>query len=214
MTKHIKTLSILFSIFITYNISAQNFDDVKLREEYKKSFEFGSWSGKSNIVRDGINLKTLELTSLETATKIFKEKDFFLYRLENGQNYIKHVSNWMIDVDDFLEITISYFNSGIDAQEYVIDQYFIGSTLPKNIKLNALDQMSVLGDVSFYGGRIFIKNNIVVDIHAEGQFESIMSKIAKEIDFLLSNQKTYNLPEKVKPRLEKDYNGNIRIVEP
>lgn len=217
MIKHTKILNIFVFILIlcnVINISAQNLDDDSLKKEFKKSLKFDSWTGKSNIVRDGINLSALKLTSLQTARKIVKEKNFILFRMENGEHFIKHVGNWKIGDDDFLEITISYLNSGIEAHEYVIDHYFIGSALPLSMKLNTLDQPSVIGDVSFFGGRIFIKNNIVVDIHAEGQFKSNMVQIAKEIDELLSSQKIYNSCDKVKPKLKKDDNGKISIIEP
>ena len=84
------------------NISAQELSDDNLKIELNKYLQFDSWPGKSNVVRDGINLSSIELTSLQNAKKISMGKYFFLFRLENGNIFIKHVTNWKIGENDFL----------------------------------------------------------------------------------------------------------------
>lgn len=71
-----------------------------------------------------------------------------------------------------------------------------------------------MGDVSFYGGRYFIRNNIVVNIHAEGTITNIVENLSKEIDLILLSQKTEGLYENILPRLEIDNQKNVKVIEP
>lgn len=123
-------------------------------------------------------------------------------------------SKWSQSEKDFVEITISFLNSNLESHEYLFDQYILGSTLPLNTRENSLDNPSIVGDVSFYKGRIFIRNNIVVKIHAEGKMSTLVESIAKEIDKLILSQDIVDSYDKFKPRIVKDNNDKKIIIEP
>ena len=77
-----------------------------------------------------------------------------------------------------------------------------------------MDVPPIVGDVSFYKGRILIRNNIVVKIHAEGKMISLVKDIAKEIDALLLTQETVESNDKVKPRIIITSDNKKEIVKP
>jgi len=126
---------------------------------------------------------------------------------------VKYRSKWKQTDSGFLEITISFLNSVIDAHEYLIDQ-FVSSTLPFYLKEDTRDIPPDVGDVSFYKGRIFIRNNIVVKIHAEGEMKSLVKDIVKEIDTLLLAQETVESYDMVKPRIIITSDNKKEIVKP
>ena len=61
----------------------------------------------------------------------------------------------------------------------------------------------VAGDISFSGGSKFIRNNIVVEIHAGGKMGEKVGEIASQIDVLLLNQPTIGYATDFKPIIEK-----------
>lgn len=199
-------------ISLTYtNLFAQIETNEKI--ELKRALRFDEWKGKNHGVTNGINLSNEEIPALLSSIEIKPKCPFFISKQENGQFYVKYRSKWKHGDDGFVEITISFLNSGLEAHEYLIDQ-FISSTLPPDIKINSIDNPKVVGDISFYQGRIFIRDNIVVNIHAEGNFIVKVKEIAQEIDEVFLNHKTINSGDLKKPYIILDRNGEKHIVEP
>jgi hypothetical protein len=180
----------------------------------KKSMHFDDWPGKNKEVKNGINLSKEKISALSGTTEIKPKKIFFISRKKNGEPFVSYRSKWQQNENDFMEITISFLNSGIEAQDYLFNYYILSSTLPLNVIENSRDVPPVVGDVSFYKGRIFIRNNIVVKIHAEGKMTSRSMDIAREIDALLLAQNRVESFNKLTPRINKDSGNILKIVEP
>lgn len=180
----------------------------------KKELQFEDWPGKNSNIREGINLSKLKIVELNDALEKKPKNLFFISRTQNDTPFIQYRSKWQQSDSAFIEITISYLNSSIEAQDYLIDYYILGSSLPPEILKKSRDKPALVGDISFYNGQIFIRNNIVIKIHAEGQLQNRVLKIAKKVDSLLLNQETFKTNDFSKPRLEKDNNGNFVIIEP
>lgn len=201
----------LILLFKSTSLFAQ--PESKVKSDLKKSLDFENWVGKSSDIRNGINLSKEKIPALSDVTEIKPKNLFFIVQKEDGEYFVQYRSKWTLIDHSFAEITISSLNSVEEAKEYLIDQ-FVSSTLPTGIMEKCRDISPIVGDVSFYQGRIFIRNNIVVKIHAEGDFIKRVKDIAKEIDLLFLAQKTLQAYNKVKPFIEKDSNGYQRIVEP
>lgn len=206
----------IFLVFCFSNsnyILAQEISMDNSEKELKIALGFDQWNGKQNMLRNGINLSKANLKTISNATEVRPENLFFMAKNVHDINFVKYRCQWQETKSDFVEITLSFLNSCLEAHEYLIEN-FISSTLPFEIKSKSLDIPSTVGDVSFYGGRCFIRNNIVVNIHAEGTMTNIIENLAKEIDLILLSQKTEELNANILPRLEIDNQKKIRVIEP
>lgn len=203
-------------IFILFSFNAFSQMDIKKQEEklLKDSLKFEIWKGKDKDLLYGINLSKINIKSLSDAKEIKSKNPFYTSMRLNNEFFVKYRSKWYINDSDFVEITLAFLNSANEAHNYIVDYYLIGSTLPLEIKNKAKDIPTIVGDNSFYNGQIFVRNNIVVNIHAEGKLKDRVITIAKEIDAELMKQKTYKSEELVKPKIKLDSNNNRIIEEP
>lgn len=201
-------------ILFSFNSFSQ--ECLKKQEEkfLKDSLKFELWQGKDKDLLYGINLSRVNIKSLRDAKEIKSNNPFYTSMLLNNEYFVQYRSRWHINDYDFVEITLSFLNSANEAHNYIVDYYLIGSTLPLEIKIKAKDIPTKIGDNSFYNGQIFVRNNIVVNIHAEGKLADRVLNIAKEIDAELMKQKTYKSKELVKPKIKLDSNNNRIIEEP
>lgn len=198
-------------IMAIINLNAQDGTIEKL--ELKRVLKFEEWKGKNKENINGVNLSDEKISGLSDLSEIKPRNLFFISQLENGKSFVRYRSKWQHSNNDFIEITLSFLDSGNEAQEYLIDQ-LISSGLPKEIKMNSIDSPAIVGSLSFYQGRIFIRNNIVVDIYAEGALKTKVFEIAKEIDEILLKHKTFYLEGKATPYITIDSNGRKMIIEP
>lgn len=183
------------------------------RIELKKALKFDDWKGKNHGMTNGVNLSNEEIPSLSGYVEIKPKNKFFNTQQEDGQCFVTYRSKWKHGDDGFVEITLSFLHSSIEAHEYLIDQ-IISTVLPQEIKINSIDEPCVVGDISFYQGRIFIRDNIVVNIHAEGIMAAKVKEISKDIDDILITHKTYNTGDVTKPYIISKSNGEKQIIEP
>lgn len=208
----IKYLTIILFLSVAFtNLFAQN--KIIERTELKKTLRFDEWKGKNHGVTNGINLSTEKIPVLSVYTEIKHKYLFFISQQEDGQSFVKYRSKWKSDDLGFVEITLSFLNSGLEAHEYLIDE-FISTVLPPEAKMNSRDIPNVVGDISFYQGRTFIRDNIVVNVHTEGELTTKVKEIVQKIDEIILTHKTFQTENKVRPYIIVDNNGQKTIVEP
>jgi hypothetical protein len=210
----IKVILLILSVAFVFETNAQ-LNEIKNRETaLKKELKFEDWAIKKNQKREGVNLSTQKVKALENIKEVKPKKLFYISKTQNDSSFIQYRSKWMESVNSFLEITVSYLDSPNDAQNYMMDYYILGSSLPNVILLKSKDEPVLVGDASFFNGQLFVRDNIIVKIYSEGLLQKQTLDIAKEIDSLLLSQSISDLKSNVKPRLQKDKKGNISIIEP
>ncbi len=182
------------------------------RKELKRSLNFDDWPGKTNEIRNGINLSNLKIPVLVDTHEIKPKYLFFVSKKDNGELFVKYRSQWHLTKIDFTEITLSFYKSGIEAHENLIDQYMLTPLSLETRKISR-DKQDVVGDVSFYNGRLFIRNNIIVKIYAEGELISRIASIAKAIDAILLSQEIVQSYDDITPRIQKN-GDNVIVIEP
>lgn len=210
----IKITILIISFAFVYETNAQ-LNEIRNSEiALKKELKFGDWPVKNNQKRDGINLSSQKVKELENIKEVKPNKLFFIAKTQNDSSFIQYRSKWMQSDSSFLEITVSYMDSPIEAQNYIMNYYILGSSLPYEILSKSKDEPVMVGDISFFNGQLFARDNIIVKLYAEGILHKKSLNIAKEIDSLLLSQSISDLKSNVKPRLQKDNKGNISIIEP
>jgi hypothetical protein len=209
-----KTTLILILLIIVCKSNAQ-FDEARNRDiALKKELEFEKWNKHSEQKRNGINLSKVRLKELEKANEVRPKKMFFIAKTKSDSSFIQYRSKWTDSDNSYIEITMSYFETPLEAQNYVMEYYVLSSSLPFEKLKKSKDKAETVGDLSFFEGTVFIRDNIVVNIYSEGDFIKKNLRIAKEIDSLLLSQSTSQSRNEVKPLLKKDDNGKISIIEP
>lgn len=206
-------LVIIFFTSVPNNLFAQSVALDNSEEYLRNALDYTTWAGKYDNVRNGINLSTEKLLSLSNVTEVKPNNLFFLSQDSDGNYFVKYRSQWQKTETDFMEITISFLKSCIDAHEYLMYR-FISTTLPIENIINHMDTTPFVGHVSYKNGCYFIRNNIVVKIHAEGEMRLLKEEVAKEIDTLLLAQHTENTyNENIKPAIVK-VDNQYAIIEP
>jgi hypothetical protein len=210
----IKIALLVLSLAFVYETNAQLNDFSDREIALKKELKFGDWPVNNNQKRDGINLSTQKVKELEIMKEVKPKKMFFIAKTQNDSSFIRYRSKWIQSDSSFLEITVSYMDSPVEAQNYIMNYYILSSSLPYEILSKSKDESVMFGDISFFNGQLFARDNIIVKLYAEGIMKKKLLDIAKEIDSLLLSQSISDLKGNTKPRLQKDNQGNISIIEP
>lgn len=217
MRKYKCVLKLLFSIlFISFGfeIRAQT-DEIKKREfAIKQKLQFEDWPENNNQKRNGVNLSNHFIKELDNSKEARPNKKFFIAKTKNDSSFIQYCSKWIQSDSSFVEITMSYLESPSEAQNYVMDYYILGSSLPFEILSYSRDMPVKVGDISFWNGLLFIRDNVVVKLYLEGEFFKKSLNLAKEIDSLLLSQSVSIGTNNYKPNASKDEKGNLIIIEP
>ncbi len=188
-------------------------------DKLKELANFYNWPGKKGRVRDGINLSRFTLPSLSGMVEIPQEISFSYLELEDGKILIKYRSRWQETPDNFIEISLIFAETCDQAHEYVISRFF-NSSLPFELRVPKRDDPLIAGDISFSGGRRFIRNNIYVEIRPVGEMEDKIAAVAKDIDDLLLTRTTASSAEQFKPMIRRfeiinhnvEHNSQTRFI--
>ncbi len=179
-------------------------------DKLKELSDFESWPGKTGPVRAGVRLSKGIIPILEGTTDIRPNRTPGLWGVEN--NLVRYWSRWQMGetiitgredyTEDRVEIWIVVAETAAEAHEYLIERYFYTS-LPFETRVPRRDQPNVAGDISFFGGRKFIRNNIVVEISAKGKMKDKLRETAEQIDALLLTRPTATSADPFKPVIER-----------
>ncbi len=119
---------------------------------------------------------------------LFKDKYIavYEYRWEKSDGYI-YIDEYIAEdkesaLNYLLEMHQSYTNTFIEEQK---------------------DQPAVVGNISYLKGKEFIRDNIIIKIFTNGEFDSMFTEIARQIDRKIIKSMAFLSPDSVKPLIEK-----------
>jgi hypothetical protein len=212
---YIKIIAIIIVTAAFYNIYGQSGMRQKedIEKKIKESLRIDASQIDSSRVINGINISKEHLPSLSDLSELKPKKMFYISENKDKQYFVTYHSKWYQNKESFIEVTLSVLNSGYEAKEYLLDKYILETTLPIEMKINSIDLPKKVGDLSFFNGRVFIRNNVVVEVFAEGDISARIVKISKEIDSLLLQQKNIQSKADILPRVIIDSNNVRKIVE-
>lgn len=116
---------------------------------------------------------------------------------------VRFVYWWEKSDNDFVHVDLLVTENRDLANKYHTEKRET-SSVPIDL-LPPEDQPAIAGDVSFGNGQEFIRDNIVVEIRAEGIFNDEISEIARQIDDLVLGGPRFVSLSQVKPVI-KDFN--------
>lgn len=160
-------------------------------------------------IRGAVKLSINEISALEGATEIKSGERPWLWKMGwNGDNYdfVKYVYTWTLSDTNFVNVDMVITESEEQALRYLTEKRET-SSIPLHL-LQPEDQPTIAGDISFGQGRDFIRNNIVIEIHAEGIFNNRTEKLAQQIDNIIIKGPTFFSLSEIKPTV-----NDFRITE-
>jgi hypothetical protein len=157
-------------------------------DKFKQTYEFDKWPGKDGTLKQGLALKSLDLSPYEIASVRSRLETsgemIFRYRVKGGT---KHV----------FEVSLRVLDTVAEAQEHLL-QYL--STCTVTIPNGSTLGLAV-GDISFaakdnnsFHTIAFVRNNVFIRITlmakpaGEGEILPDISDIAKKIDAGIKNE--------------------------
>lgn len=180
-------------------------------ERFKELADFANWPGKHGPIREGVDLKKYSISSLSDVPIKSKGNPFFYSEAENGiPALIHHSLHWEKSGGNALTVDLMIAESCEEIHEYVI-QRFYNSSMPFELRIPKKDDPVIAGEISFSGGRRFIRNNIYAEIQALGELRERMSQVAKEIDNILLSKPTASSAEEFKPVIKRFYIENSLV---
>ncbi len=169
-------------------------------EKFKEMSGYYNWPGKNGPVRDGIDLSKCAIPSLSDIPIVTKPPFFsYIPEEENRKILGYYQSVWQIDRQNLMEVRVVFAETCEEAHEYAICSYFNSS----NPQVPKPDDVVIAGDISFFNGHSFIRNNIFVMITPRGELVNRKSAVAKDIDNLLLARPTASSSEEFKPRIQR-----------
>jgi len=106
--------------------------------------------------------------------------------------YVLYWSN-----NDVIRIDEIVFKDKKSAYMYLIEDHLYNYTHPDIESLK--DEPAVVGDVSYFNGKEFIRDNIIIKINVSEKYTSRISYIAKQIDNKISQSPTLPYSKQLRP---------------
>ncbi|MBN1348185.1 hypothetical protein JXJ21_02130 [candidate division KSB1 bacterium] len=170
-------------------------------EKLKELADFYNWPGKSGAIRAGANLAKYTIPELEGAPITHHYSNPSFWRVDNKIN-IKRAHTYIFTDTDLIHIHLTVSETCEGAHEYYIRRLYV-SSLPFEVKVPPGDSTKIIGDISFYGARHFIRNNIAVEFTPEGELINKLVTIASQLDSILLMCPTAVSADPFKPVIEK-----------
>ena len=153
-------------------------------------------------IRGAVKLSINEISALEGATEIKSGERPWLWKMGwNGDNYdlVKYTYTWTLSDTNFVNVDMVITESDEQALRYLTEKRET-SSIPLHL-LQPEDQPTIAGDISFGHGRDFIRNNIVIEIHAEGIYNNRTEKLAQQIDKIIIKGPSFFSLSEIKPTI-------------
>jgi hypothetical protein len=155
--------------------------------------------------RPAIKLTIDSIPALEGSTAFHSDPKPRLWQagMEDEDIYyvIKFTYEWKVSQDDFVIMDLTVTESRETAQKYLLERRLL-SSLPIDLQLSQ-DQPAVAGQISYGNGRDFIRDNLLIEIRAEGQFAEKVPEIARQIDALILQNTKLMFAENMRPVIHK-----------
>lgn len=151
-----------------------------------------------NVIRPLVRLSTEDIPALEDAIQV-KYGEIPWGHSNFIDNYVaKFEFRW--ETDDYIYIEEYITENKELANEYLLEmhQYYTNPFIEEQ-----KDQPAVVGDLSYSQGREFIRDNIIIKIHASGELEEKLTEIAKQVDDKILKNITFTSIDQVKPLINK-----------
>ena len=137
-------------------------------------------------IRGAVKLSINKIPALEGATAIKSGERPWLWKMGwNGDNYdfIKYFYAWTLSDSDFVNVDMVITQSNEEALRYITER-LNDTPFPLNAS-ERQDKPAIVGDVSYDKGSNFIRENIIIEMHAEGIFMERKEKLALQIDKII-----------------------------
>jgi hypothetical protein len=160
-------------------------------------------------IRGAVKLSINEIPTLTGATEIKSGETPWLWKMGwNGDNYdlVKYGYTWLLSNTNFVDVDMVITESAQQALRYLTEKQET-SSIPLDL-LQPEDQPTIAGEISFGQGRDFIRNNIVIEIRAEGIFNTKTEKLAQQIDKIIIRGPSFFSLSEIKPII-----NDFRITE-
>lgn len=207
----LKALAVLLAILFFVPVLADEFLD-----KAKQTYDFDNWSGKDGKLKQGLNLKAVDLSPFTVASernRLFTSGQF-VFRYATTEGAAKQV----------FEVSLRVLDSVAEAQEELIG--FLSTCtgkLPKG------DSMGLeVGDVCFaakdgdcYRRIVFVRNNIFLSLSlmpaaksAEAQIPPDISEIAGKIDAQIKLAEEAEKTEELKKPVISEFTAASSVTKP
>ena len=143
-------------------------------------------------------LLTNNILDLDNATQVkYGDKPWGHTYFED--NYVaKFEFRW--ENEDYIYIEEYITESNEIALKYLLEKHkWYTNPFIEEMK----DEPAIVGNISYSQGREFIRNNIIIIIHASGEFEKRLTEIAKQVDKEILKSITFTSIDQVKPRINR-----------
>jgi hypothetical protein len=153
----------------------------------------------NDVVRSIIQLTTSDITTFNGMTQIgFGDTPWSVQETLPGIYTPIYEYRWDSDGDDFAIIDIWVADSKNLAFD-ILKEKQKSYTIPTNLLEQRKDIPAVVGDLSYFKGLEFIRDNFIVRINTSESFKNSISEIAKCVDSKILKSPTYNLATQIKP---------------
>lgn len=199
MKKFNKTLILLLSLLFIISLSSCDSETEEIN--------------KGNI-RGAVKLTTNDIPALEGATETRGGEKPWIWKAgwdNETFDIVKYLYSWTLSDVDFVNIDLIVAETEEQALQYLTEKRE-NSSIPLNL-LQPEDQPTIAGNISYGNGSDFIRNNIVIEIHAEGAFNEKTDKIAQQIDALILNSPSFVSLSQVKPVIKDFKITNNPVIE-
>jgi len=160
-------------------------------------------------IRGAVKLSINEIPALEGAAVIKSGERPWLWKMGwNGDNYdlIKYFYAWTLSDSDFVNVDMVITQSNEEALRFITER-LNDTPFPLNAS-ERQDKPAIVGDVSYDNGSNFIRDNIIIEIHAEGIFRDRTEKLAKQIDKIIVKGTSVSSLSQIMPMIK-----DFRIIK-
>lgn len=156
------------------------------------------------IVRTAVKLSQSDFPDLAGATEVRAGERPWLWEIgdDSGKFYVSNFNyHWKFSAHDFLTIDLFVTESREEASNF-LTVLRNSNSLPEELRPQE-DKPPLVGNISYGGGRYFIRDNIVVENRAYGNLREKTTAIAKQVDVLLRASRTASSANRFKPKIER-----------
>lgn len=157
-------------------------------------------------IRVAVKLNVADIPALNGAIEIKGGEKPWIWKAGWSSevfNVVRFKYRWERSDTDFVYVDLSVTENQVLALEYLTEKRET-SSIPINLQ-QPEDQPTIAGEISYGSGQDFIRDNIVVEIRAEGEFDDETEAIARQIDALILEGHHFASLSQVKPVI-KDFN--------
>ncbi|MHB9030894.1 MAG: FlgD immunoglobulin-like domain containing protein [Candidatus Latescibacterota bacterium] len=168
-------------------------------EEMKQAYHFSEWPGKDGRLIPRVDLTRENIPALPASKTLSDSFGRFNTWYFNGRYTLSYDFRWSVLRDWDVQVRMAVAGVCVDAHEYLLYR-FMSRTDPA---MSVRDVPAVAGDISFNKGTYFIRNNIAIELYADGDLHARRAEIARQIDDILLARPTISPESSYRPIVSK-----------